>query len=918
MSRARPQLYLVDVSALYFRAFYAIRMLTTPGGQPANAIYGFLSMTTKLLREIRPDYVAFCFDLPTPSFRKQLDERYKANRSEMPEELVPQVPWFRRLSEAMGVACFEKEGFEADDLIGSLARFGEAQACDVVIVSGDKDFGQLVSSQITLYDTMKDVRLNREGVREKWGVWPEQMIDYLAIVGDSSDNIPGVAGIGPKGAVKLLDEHGQLEQIYARLDQIKPEGTQRKLAESRDEAFLSQKLVTIVTNLPIVQSLDELRLREIDRPLLQSLLDELGFKSISRQLLGQATESSVAGQVPKPPPAPVPESARPFVKPAPASSILTNEQKSFHGLQANETESTTPAQSEAGGTSTLRGSDFDPGPFWSEARLRTEEVAEKISALPPEHEIWLMRNERGVYLGFDAVLGQGSSQSVGPTVFTLEGDPAHLGQALRHKRLAGFDLKSVAHQLKLEDFAVAWDGQLASYVDRAREVEAERDLFVKQLGMALPDFATPAQLYGHHFALRRVLESRLKKWDGLRILQKFELPLVPILYRMEKRGILINPGILADQSVELAQDLQRLERQIHEAAGETFNVGSPKQLAQILFVKLGLPAGKKTKTGFSTDNEVLESLEHPIARNVLEWREAAKLKSTYVDAIPLLRAEDGRVHTTFNQALTATGRLSSTNPNLQNIPIRTERGNRVRRAFVAATGSDLLSADYSQIELRILAHVSEDPGLIRAFEAGHDIHAATAAEVFGLSLQEVTSEHRRRAKAVNFGLAYGQGAFGLAENLGIPRGEAQKIIDRYFQKFSRVRDYMTETIEFAQKNGYVETIFGRRRFLPELSAKVPAVKKFGERAAINAPIQGAASDLVKKAMIDVDQQLKGQSGLSAHMILQVHDELVFEVEQSQRLKLQEVVVKAMTDACPLKVPLVVNTGSGADWFSAHS
>lgn len=907
MSRTRPQLYLVDVSALYFRAFYAIRMLTTPSGQPANAIYGFLSMTTKLLREIRPDYVAFCFDLATPSFRKALDQRYKANRSEMPEDLVPQVPWFRRLSEAMGVACFDKEGYEADDLIGSLARFGESQACDVVIVSGDKDFGQLVSPQITLYDTMKDVRLDRNGVREKWGVWPEQMIDYLAIVGDSSDNIPGVAGIGPKGAVKLLDEYGRLEEVYSRLDQIKPEGTQRKLRESRDEAFLSQKLVTIVTDLPVVQSLDELRLREIHRPELQALLDELGFKSISRQLLGNSTDAPVSPASPKPPPAPVPDSAKPFVKPAPASSMLTPEQKSASPQTVEAMNSVHHAErSSASSTPQLHGSDFEPGPFWDEARLRTEDVGSKLANVDPKQELWLMRNERGVYLGD------------GKSVYTLEGDPRNLAEALRGRRLSGFDVKSVAHHLELSDFHVAWDAQLASYVDRAREVELERELFVKQIGQSLPDFATPSQLFGFHFALRRVLEARLRQWDGLRILQQFELPLVPILYRMERHGILVDAKILSAQSAELAEDLQRLEKQIHETAGESFNVGSPKQLAQILFVKLGLPPGKKTKTGFSTDNEVLEGLEHPIAQHVLEWREAAKLKSTYVDALPLLRGEDGRVHTTFNQALTATGRLSSTNPNLQNIPIRTERGNRVRHAFVAPSGGKLLSADYSQIELRILAHVSGDPGLIRAFEAGHDIHAATAAEVFGLSLAEVTPEHRRRAKAINFGLAYGQGAFGLAENLGIPRGEAQKIIDRYFQKFSRVRDYMTETVEFAQKHGYVETLFGRRRFLPELSAKMPAVKKFGERAAINAPIQGAASDLVKKAMIDVDARLREQKLTSAHMLLQVHDELVFEVAEDQLADLKDQAVLAMTQAHQLKVPLVVNTGSGADWYSAHS
>ncbi|MDX9731289.1 MAG: DNA polymerase I [Bdellovibrionales bacterium] len=875
-TQGKRSLYLVDVSSMIFRAFYAVRPLTSPQGLPVNAIYGFLTMTIKLIREIRPDYLAFCFDRPEPSFRKALDERYKANRTEMPEDLVPQMPWFRKLSEALGISCFDKESFEADDLIGTLACEGRAHGLDVVIVSGDKDFAQLIQTGITLYDTMKDVRYDTAAALEKWGVPPGQMIDFLAMVGDSSDNVPGVSGIGPKGAQKLLTQFATLEEVYEKLEEVKPDSARKKLEASRDDAFLSKKLVTIVCDVPLDYELENLKMKEINREHVASLFEELGFKSLSKQLLGVT---------PNPAPSPVSEEAQTAPVPVSASSPVS--------APMSETQGVPNAPSP-----------LEPGPYWADSRLEISNLIEKLKRLPLEKEIWVVHSERGVIAGFEG------------NAYQLAGNPEDLALALEGRRLAGFDLKDFAHRYGLAGFVVTWDAKLGAYVEHARAVETVHELFTNYLGLSLPDLASASQWLAWHFALRRAIETKLERQNGARILQDFELPLVPILYRMERKGILIDRPLLAAYSKELGADVQTVEVEIHRDCGEVFNIGSPKQLGQILFGKMGLPSGKKTKTGFSTDNEVLEAIDHPVAQKILLWRELTKLKSTYVDAIPALADEHGRVHTTFNQALTSTGRLSSTAPNLQNIPIRTERGAHIRRGFIAPEGRVLLSADYSQIELRVLAQITEDPGLVRAFEQGLDIHAATAAEIFEVQLSDVTAEMRRQAKAVNFGLAYGQGAFGLAETLGVPRGEAQAIIGRYFMRFAKVKDYMTETVESAKKNGFVETLFGRRRYITEFDSKNAAVRKFGERAAINAPIQGAASDLVKKAMIEVDRKLSGRSDVD--MLLQVHDELVFEVAAGEAVEgLSGTIKETMESVVSFKVPLVANIGIGANWQDAH-
>lgn len=921
MSSSKKQsLYLVDVSSMFFRAFYAIRPLTSPSGVPVNAIYGFLTMVMKLLREIRPDYIAFCFDRPEPSFRKDMDERYKANRTELPEDLAPQMPWFRKISEALGVACFDRLGFEADDIIGTLTRIGKSQGLDVVIVSGDKDFAQLIEPGVVLYDTMKDVRYDSALALEKWGVSPHQMIDFLALVGDSSDNIAGVAGIGPKGAQKLLQQFSSLEDIYANLETVKPDGIKKKLEASRDEAILSKKLVTIVQDVPLElpletkAGLEALRMRslnESERVLVQGYFDELGFKSLAKQFFGSASASGAATTAP---------SAASGVDVSTESSKDTLENQSGLSPDGATATASTESASATASASADGPSPLTPGPYWTEDRLEISELRKKLLSVSLETEIWVVLSERGVIAGFDG------------SVYQLAGDPEDLALAFEGRRLAGFDIKDFAHRYRLGRFSAAWDAKLAAFVEHAGSVETVHELFTKYLGLTLPDLASASQWLAWHFALRRSIENKLQTLNGRKVLSEYDLPLVPILYRMESKGVQVDREALAAYSKELGAEIQTTESDIHQLSGDTFNIGSPKQMGQVLFGKMGLPSGKKTKTGFSTDNEVLEAIDHPIAPKILNWRELTKLKSTYVDAIPALADREGRVHTTFNQALAVTGRLSSTNPNLQNIPIRTERGARIRKSFIAAQGRKLVSADYSQIELRILAEITEDPGLVRAFEQGHDIHTATAAEIFETPIKDVTREMRSQAKAVNFGLAYGQGAFGLAETLGISRTEATQIIGRYFTRFARVKDYMNDTIESAKKLGYVETLFGRRRYIPEFKSANGAVRKFGERAAINAPIQGAASDLVKKAMIDVDRKIG--SRMDIDMILQVHDELLFEIDDealglgatttpeeltaaSSKAPIVLQIKSAMETAAKFKVQLVVNVGIAQNWQDAH-
>ncbi|MFP5518707.1 MAG: DNA polymerase I [Bdellovibrionia bacterium] len=861
------KVYLIDVSAMFFRAYYAIRPLSSPTGLPVNAIYGFMSMLIKLIKDEKPEYMIFCYDRKEPSFRKALYDGYKANRTEMPEDLAKQIPYIKQIAGLLGVKDLEVPDYEADDIIGSIVAKKDLWNAQMIIVSGDKDFSQLVQDNVILYDTMKDVRLDSAGVKSKWGVSPEQFIDYLAIVGDSSDNVPGVKGIGEKGALKLLEQFQTLEKIYEQIDAVDSKSIKQKLIDSKEMAFLSKKLVTIVTSVPVSERIEDYRIQSLKRDELRKFLQELNFKTFEKSLLG---ELSLNGE-------------------------------SSPDNKVSLAQSSPATQSPSGGSSTDQAS---VALVKVERALLTEKVLENTQQVLPfeqGQELWGVESPRGVFVA-DA-----------ECVYELPGEPKSWGAKFMALGIKwkGFDLKSFWHRLGISQGHAVWDSMLAAYVLKARDTSEFAKIYESYCHETLPELASASQVFAAQLDLADKLEHELEKIHGKDILEKFDLPLANILLKMENRGIALDKDLLKQQSIKLEQDISVLEKQIIDLAGEKFNVASPKQLGVILFEKLGLEAGKKTKTGYSTDNEVLQGLDHPIAPLVLEFRELSKLKSTYVDALPQLADEEGRVHTSFNQALTTTGRLSSTHPNLQNIPIRTPRGQEVRKAFVAGKGLSLLSADYSQIELRVLAHISEDPNLIKAFADDLDIHAATAAEIYGLSLKEVTSDLRRAAKAVNFGIAYGQGAFGLAENLGISRSEAKEIIDRYFTRFKNVKDYIENTIKSAHEKGYVETLFGRRRYIEELSSKNMALKKFGERAAINAPIQGTASDLVKLAMIELDQKIE------IPMLLQVHDELIFEGQESKLHDEAKKIISIMENVTKLKVPLKVNYAIGLNWDEAH-
>lgn len=845
------KLYLVDVSSMFFRAFYAVRPLSNSAGLPTNAIYGFLSMSLKLLRDSKPDYLVYCYDRPEPSFRKDLDANYKANRSEMPEDLSPQIPYIKRLTDLLGIEGVERKGFEADDLIGSLTQLGRDQNCEVVIVSGDKDFAQLIGPHVSMFDTMKNRVFDEEKVVEKWGVRPDQFIDYLAICGDSSDNIPGVKGIGPKGASKLLGQFSSLDGIYENIELIKSPSVVKKLVDSREVAYLSQKLVTIVRDIDLGKDISEYKVKDFKKEELGALLNELEFANFKKSLIGEA--------------------------------LAPKEDKS----EVLASESAPMVQQKY---------------QWAVKKRSMGDVEKWIDT---GDEVFVFENNDEIGVGYKGEIALFSE------------DWSQLGKVLVAKKIKwkGFGLKNLWNKMDVSGGIPHWDSCLASYLTHPRAVKKLADTYLKHCEQSLSEFPDWPEIFGALDRLEEKLRHELKDMKLLPILKTLDVPTVSVLQRMEQNGILLDVPFLKKESEELEEEIRNLEKEIHKLSGEEFNVASPKQLAHILFEKLGLPPGKKTKTGFSTSEDVLQKLRDrsPLPDLVLKFREYSKLKSTYVDALPeLVSTKTGRIHTQLNQALTTTGRLSSSNPNLQNIPIRTERGQRVRKAFVAGEGNFLLSLDYSQIELRILAHISGDKGLLDAFSKDSDIHTWTAKELFHTGdSEEVTDGQRRKAKAVNFGIAYGQGAFGLAETLGISRTESKEIILNYFEKFPGVKAYMEQTVVRAKEQGYVETLFGRRRYLPELQARNAAQRAFGERAAINAPIQGTASDLVKMAMLEVFDEYPD------HLLLQVHDELIFEFSEDEVEERSQHIKELMEGCVSLKVPLKVNASYGKNWFEAH-
>lgn len=917
MAPSNP-LILVDGSSYLYRAFFASQQadLRTSTGLPSGAVRVMANMMRSLRKQYPDCHVAVVFDAKGKTFRDDIYPEYKANRASMPDDLRSQVAPIHQMIKAMGFPFLMVEGVEADDVIGTLARQATEKQLPVLISTGDKDMAQLVSDHVTLIDTMKDVKTDREGVIEKFGVPPELIIDYLALMGDKVDNIPGMTGVGEKTALALLQGIGSIDEIAANLDKVAALGFRGskafadKFREQEEQVRLSYVLATIKTDVALEQSLEELQLGPIDKEALLAVYREYELRNLIKELeSGGAEESEAEGDDEGAAPvAAIETDYRCILDEAEFDEWLARLQAA--PLFAFDTETTSLDYMEA----RVVGVSFaiEPG---------------KAAYVPFGHD----------YLGAPVQLTE--SVVLGKLKPLLE-DPARLkvGQNLKYDRNVllnhGIELQGIAYDTMLESYVLNSTASRHDMDSLARRyLNAETISFediagkgVKQLTFnqieleqAAPYAAEDADIT---LRLHQTLWGKLSAEPGLaKVFSEIELPLLLVLARMERLGTTIEPKLLHQQSQEIEARLAELEKQAHELAGQKFNLSSPKQLGEILFTKLGLPIIKKTPKGApSTAEEVLAELAetYELPQLLMEHRGLAKLKSTYTDKLPLMiKPQTGRVHTSYHQAVAATGRLSSTDPNLQNIPVRNEQGRRIRQAFIPSAGYKLVAADYSQIELRIMAHLSGDKGLLTAFAEGKDIHKATAAEVFGVALEAVTSDMRRSAKAINFGLIYGMSAFGLAKQLGIGRAEAQKYMDLYFERYPGVLEYMERTRQQADAQGYVETLFGRRLYLPDIKSRNAGLRKAAERAAINAPMQGTAADIIKRAMINVDGWIRGIEDQSIRMLMQVHDELVFEIREEKLEEYIAIIKEKMSAAAELHVPLVVEAGTGDNWDQAH-
>ena len=912
----RP-LVLVDGSSYLYRAFFGLPPLTTSSGEPTGAVRGVVSMLKRLQNDYATPHLVVVFDASGKTFRDELFAEYKAHRPPMPDDMRAQIEPLHELVEALGFPILQVTGVEADDVIGTLAKQGAKAGMPVVISTGDKDMAQLVDDKVTLVNTMSETTLDRDGVKEKFGVWPEQIIDYLALVGDSSDNIPGVPGIGPKTAAPLLNHFDSLEKLYQRLDEV-PKVEMRgakqlpaKLAEHKESAFLSRQLATIRCDVELPQGPAELVMRTPDTDALRELYARLEFKTWLRELNEgpetPAARPATASPVPKPVP---PAAAGHYEAVMDEKSLETwIEKLKAAPLFAFDTETTSLEYMKAeivGLSLAVKSGEAAYVPLahqYLDAPVQLDR-AKVLARLKPLLED-PARFKLGHHIKYDA--------------HVLRNYGIHMDGMRFDSMLESYVLDSVASRHDMDSLAEKYlDYETIHYEDVAGKG-------AKQIGFAEVhvDEATRYAAEDADVTLRLhlTLWPRLKAVPSLKkVFDEIEMPLVPVLLDMEHGGVLIDVAMLKKQSSEIAASLLKLEAKAHELAGGPFNLDSPKQLQTILFEKMELPVVRKTPGGQpSTAEDVLEELAegYELPKVILEYRSLNKLKSTYTDKLPeQVNPATGRIHTSYHQAVAATGRLSSMDPNLQNIPVRSAEGRRIRQAFIAPKGCVLLAADYSQIELRIMAHLSGDEGLLKAFSQGMDIHRATAAEVFGLKPDKVGADERRAAKAINFGLIYGMSAFGLAKQLGIERGAAQEYVDLYFARYPGVKRFMDNTRVLAREQGYVETVFGRRLYLPDIKARNPQMRQYAERTAINAPMQGSAADIIKRAMISVQRWLKeGDKG--ARMVMQVHDELVFEVEKKALEQLKQEVPKLMSAAAELKVPLVVDVGVGANWEEAH-
>ena len=897
-SHSRPVLCLIDASSYFYRAYFAIRPLTTSTGIPVNAIYGFTTMLIKVLKDLQPQYVSLVYDSKEKTFRNKMYELYKANRSEMPEDLVQQIPYIKQIVEGFKIHTLEMSGYEADDLIGTVCVRLKQEPIDIVIVSSDKDLMQLVDDGVMIYDTMRDKKMRFNEVVEKFGVPPEKVIDVLSLMGDSSDNVPGAKGIGPKTASELIRTYGSLESVYENLDKIKGK-VKEILTRDRKIVMISQKLVTLHCDVPVHFKLSDFEVQPLDKRLLSPLFHELEFKRLVGQLDLNSTEV-LSAEVPSP----IQRNYQSIQTEVDFVSLFKKIKGISHVVIDLETTSLDPHEAKIVGIALAfpqtKGHEACYIPI---GHVEGNQLSERtvLSALTP-----LLESKKiakwGQNIKYDALI----LLNHGIRVENITDD----------SMIASY-LLNPAERHNLDAMALKYLNHKTIHYEDVAKKEG------KKIGFQEVDIHKACEYAGEDadvtYRLIEILKERLLNENKVTLYETVEMPLLSILLDMEKKGVKVNIPYLKKLSKKLEDVAIEQQEAIYKSAGETFNIQSHQQLAKILFEKLNLPVKRRTKTGFSTDENVLLSLSeyHELPKCILAYREAMKLKSTYVDALMAWAdPKTDRVHTSYNQTIAETGRLSSSQPNLQNIPIRSEWGAKIREAFIAGSGMLLLSADYSQVELRLLAHLSQDPALIDAFLLEKDIHLETAAEVFGVPPSIVTPEMRSLAKTINFGLIYGQSAFGLSRQLKISVKEASLYIEKYFSRYAKVKSYMAQVIEAAKKTGYVETMTSRRRYLEGLKSSSPQLRQVAERMAINTPIQGSAADLIKMAMISIAQKLHSQKR-ETKMILQVHDELVFEVPKKELAEVQEMVKYEMEHALKLSVPILVDIHTGKNWAEAH-
>jgi DNA polymerase I len=890
---SRPRLYLIDGYSNIFRAFYAIRNLSSSKGEPTNAVFGFVNMLRKFLRDEEPELLGVALDVSQPTVRSERFADYKAQRKPMPEDLRPQIAVIREVLAAYQIPVLEMAGYEADDVLGTLAAKASGEGYDVVLVSADKDLMQLVTDHVSLLHTGRDKLYDPALVTEDFGVPPSQVVDVLALMGDSSDNIPGVPGIGEKGAKSLIAEHGSLEALLDAADSIQRKSYREGLQEHRDQAFLCQELATIHTDLDVPFDPDDLRLSEPDNQALRELFTRLEFFSLAEEI-----EPEAAGDLPV-----AEEVTDPAVWVERMEEMAGDVRVALVGGTDEEPVGLVVGAPSRDGDELL--------PLLADFR-RPEMREAAVTTL----SAWFRGDGPGHVGDIERLVGHDLKELL-RLCKDPDGDgcePVPVGLPLLDLMLVSYLIKPSVHGHSLDELALE---RMHRKVLSAKEAGWEKGYVPPPGDPRLLAFAGErlAVVDGVAGGMDEDLSDDLRK-----VYREIEEPLMPVLLAMEERGILLDCEFLAAMSRELGLEIGDLEEEVYDIAGERFNLSSSKQLGELLFDRLGLPVLKRTRKtkSYATGAEVLEELSargHEIADKLLRWRELFKLRSTYVDALPTLVAEDGRLHTTFHQAVAATGRLSSANPNLQNIPIRTEMGQKIRKAFTAPEGRELLVADYSQIELRLLAHIAQEPALIEAFRAGQDIHRATAALVFGGTPELITAEQRRAAKTINFGILYGMSAFGLSNQLHIPKKDADDFIKMYLGRFAGVKQYMDDTLASAKEEGKVTTLYGRVRWLPDIRSKNWNVRGNAERMAINARIQGTAADLMKIAMIRVSDRLRDEAP-EAQLLLTVHDELVLEVPAEDAETLSELVKEEMEGVCELDVPLVVDVGHGRTWYDA--